>query len=144
LPKGRRSRAITVYSLYIDSYFWAGHSVSLPDGSPEPVHNHNFCATAKLTSETLNDKAMVMDFYDFRQSLDNVTADIAQAGNIGRIGYFAKKGQTAEIIAQYIFERLKTVLPAGVILAEVTVSEEPQCRASYSEWDFRTVAAGQN
>jgi 6-pyruvoyl-tetrahydropterin synthase len=122
-----------VYTLYIDSYFWAGHSVSLPDGSPETVHNHNFCATAKMTSQVLDDKAMVMDFCGLRQSLDNITAGIAQAGNIGRIDYFAEKGQTAEIIAQYIFERLKTVLLAGIVLAEVVVSEEPQCRAAYSE-----------
>jgi 6-pyruvoyl-tetrahydropterin synthase len=122
-----------VYTLYIDSYFWTGHSVFLPEGLPEAVHNHNFCATAKLTSESLNDKAMVMDFCSLRKSLDNITAGIAEAGNIGRIDYFAKKGQTAEIMAQYIFERLKTVLPAAVSLAEVTVSEEPQCRAAYSE-----------
>jgi len=122
-----------VYTLYIDSYFWAGHSVSLPDGTTEVVHYHNFCATAKLVSETLNEKAMVLDFCGLRQSLDNITAGIAQAGNIGRIEYFAKKGQTAEILAQYIFERLKTILPAGIVLAEVTVREQPQCRAAYSQ-----------
>ena len=122
-----------MYTLYIDSYFWAGHSVPLQDGSAEPVHNHNFCATAKLTSHVLNDKAMVMDFCDLRQLLDSITAGIAQAGNIGRIDYFTKKGQTAEIIAQYIFERLKTVLPDSIVLAEVTVTEQPQCRAAYSQ-----------
>jgi 6-pyruvoyl-tetrahydropterin synthase len=122
-----------VYTLYIDSYFWAGHSVSLLDGTTEPVHRHNFCATAKLTSEMLNDKAMVMDFCRLGKSLDNITADIAQAGNIGRIDYFAKKGQTAEIIAQYIFQELKKLLPAGIALAEVIVTEQPKCRAAYSE-----------
>lgn len=122
-----------MYTLYIDSYFWVGHSVSLPDGSPEPVHNHNFCATAKLTAKSLNDKAMVMDFCDLRKSLDDITAGVAQAGNIARIDYFAEKGQTTEIIAQYIFERLKTVLPDSIVLAEVAVTEQPQCRAAYSE-----------
>ncbi len=122
-----------MYTLYIDSYFWAGHSVLMPDGTTEAVHSHNFCATAKLTSEVLDDKAMVMDFCGLRQSLDKITAGIAQAGNIGRIDYFAKKGQTAEIMAKYIFQELKKLLPEGITLAEVIVTEEPQCRAAYSE-----------
>jgi 6-pyruvoyltetrahydropterin/6-carboxytetrahydropterin synthase len=122
-----------VYTLYVDSYFWAGHSVLFPDGSAEPAHSHNFCATAKLTAPALNDKAMAMDFCSLRNLLDRITADIAGSGNIGCIDYFAKNGQTAEIMAKYIFERLKTLLPVGIALAEVIVTEEPLCRAAYAE-----------
>jgi 6-pyruvoyl-tetrahydropterin synthase len=128
-----RSRAVTVYTLYIDSYFWAGHSVSLPDGSAEPAHNHNFCATAKLTAPKLDARAMVMDFCLLTQLLDQITEEIAGSGNIGRIDYFAKNGQTAEIIAKYIFEKLGPTLPAAVVLEKVIITEGPLCRAAYAE-----------
>lgn len=124
---------MVVYNLYVDSYFWACHSVLMPDGSAEPAHCHNFCATAKLTSQLLNDKAMVMDFCGLGQMLDQITEDIADSGNIGRIDYFAQNGQTTEIVAKYIFQRLKTVLPKGIALDEVIVTEEPLCRAAYAE-----------
>jgi 6-pyruvoyl-tetrahydropterin synthase len=121
-----------VYTLYVDSYFWACHSVLTPDGSAEPAHSHNFCATAKLTAPKLDDRAMVMDFCRLRQSLDQITAAIADSGNIGRIDYFAKNGQTAEIMAKYIFEKLEPTLPAAAVLEKVTVTEEPLCRAAYT------------
>lgn len=122
-----------MFTLYIDSFFWTGHSVPLPDGKDEPVHSHNFCATAKITADKLDDKAMVADFCLLKKLLDDITAEIAAAGNIGRIEYFQKNGQTAEILAEYIFKSLQTVLPSGICLASVTVSEEPLCRAEYAQ-----------
>ncbi len=122
-----------MYTLYIDSYFWACHSVLTPDGSAEPAHSHNFCAAAKLTARKLDDRAMVMDFCRLRQLLDRITAEIADSGNIGCIDYFAKNGQTAEIVAKYIFEELEPTLPAGIVLEKVTVTEQPLCRAAYAK-----------
>jgi 6-pyruvoyl-tetrahydropterin synthase len=105
----------------------------MPDGKNEPVHSHNFCASAKVTADKLDDKAMVADFCHLKQSLDKITADIAASGNIGRIDYFSQKGQTAEVLAEYIFKSLRTVLPQGISLAAVTVTEEPGCRAEYAQ-----------
>ncbi len=122
-----------MYIVYVDSWFWACHSVLMPDGSAEAVHSHNFCVTAKLTAPTLDDRTMAMDFCSLESLLDRITADIADSGNIGRIDYFAKKGQTAEVMAKYIFERLKTSLPDGVTLVELMVAEGPLCRAAYAE-----------
>jgi 6-pyruvoyl-tetrahydropterin synthase len=124
---------IVVYSVYVDSWFWVCHSVPASDGQAEPAHGHNFCATAKLTSKNLDNRAMVADFCRLRQSLDQITADIAGSGNIGRIDYFAKNGQTAEIMAKHIFQRFKTLLPPDIVLVEIIVTEEPFCRACYTE-----------
>lgn len=105
----------------------------MPDGSAEPVHSHNFCATAELSAENLDDKAMVTDFCSLKETLDKITDNIAKSGNIGRIDYFAKKGQTTEVMAQYIFERLRKSLSGEICLLRVIVTEEPGCRASYSQ-----------
>lgn len=122
-----------MYTLYVDSFFWTGHSVLLPDGSPESVHNHNFCATARLTADRLDGRAMVMDFCTLKESLDAITGEFTRAGNIGRIDYFAKNAQTAEIIAEYIFKKLEPALPKGVTLEEIIVTEEPNSRAGYTK-----------
>jgi 6-pyruvoyl-tetrahydropterin synthase len=122
-----------MYTVYVDSFFWASHSVPMPDGKDEPVHSHNFCATAKVTAGKLDDKAMVVDFCRLKQSLDKITSDIAASGNIGRIDYFCQKGQTAEVLAEYVFKTLRSVLPRGISLVAVTVTEEPGCRAEYAQ-----------
>ena len=105
----------------------------MPDGKDEPIHNHNFCATAKVTAAELNDKAMVVDFCTLKQSLDEITEALSQAGNIGRIDFFVKNSQTTEIVAKYIFQKLQNLLPKGVCLASDTVTEAPGSRAEYSE-----------
>jgi len=121
-----------VYTLCVDSHFWASHSVPLPDGTAEPLHSHNFCAAAQITAQNLDGNGMVMDFCRLRELLDGITAGIAASDNIGRIDYFAQKGQTAELIARYIFERLHALLPQGLSLAAVTITEQPLCRATYA------------
>lgn len=122
-----------MYTLYVDSFFWTGHSVLLPDGSAETLHHHNFCATAKLSAVRLDNSGMVMDFCKLKESLDNITAQLSKAGNIGLIDYFAKNSQTAEIIAEYIFKNLEPTLPKGVVLDEVIVAEETGCRAGFAK-----------
>jgi len=121
-----------VYTLCVDSYFWASHSVPRPDGTAEPLHSHNFCATARITAQDLDHNGMVMDFCRLREMLDGITAGIAASDNIGRIDYFAQKGQTTELIARYIFERLHASLPKGLALVAVTATEQPRCRATYA------------
>lgn len=122
-----------MYRVCVDSCFWASHSVPRPDGTAEPFHSHNFCATAEIVSQDLDNKGMVIDFCRLKELLDEITACFAASDNIGRIDYFAQKGQTAELIARYIFERLAPSLPQGVALAAVTVAEQPLCRATYAQ-----------
>lgn len=122
-----------MYSVGVQTHFWASHSVSLPDGSPEPVHSHNFCATAQVSSADLGDEAMVVDFIKLKKSLDDI-ASLLAGNQLSRIDYFARKGQTAEVIAEYIFEKIRQDLPLpnGITLNSVTVMEQPGCRATFS------------
>ena len=52
---------------------------------------------------------------------------------MSRIDYFRDNGESAEIVAKYLFEQLKPFLPAQVTLQRVTVVEEPGCWASFCD-----------
>jgi len=122
-----------VYSVGVQTYFWASHSVLLPGGSSELVHSHNFCVTAQVSSADLGDKAMVVDFIKLKKSLDDIVSLLA-GNQLSRIDYFTRKGQTAEVIAEYIFEKIRQELPLpnGITLNSVTVLEQPGCWATFS------------
>ena len=125
-------RGLIIHSITVKTCFWATHSVLVPDGSLEPKHNHNFAVTAKVSSEKLNDKNMVMDFLDLKKVLDE-GADNLSGKVLDDIDYFKTNGQTAEIIAEYFYEKIEKSLPAEVKLESVTVEESADCCAIFSK-----------
>lgn len=120
-----------MYTITAGTYFWATHSVLLPDGTPEPPHSHNFSVTVEVTADSLDDKGMVMDFCLLKGILEKITAQLSGGGLMGH-NYFSGQGLSTEIIARFIFENLEPALPGAVILKQVTVTEEPGCSASFS------------
>jgi 6-pyruvoyl-tetrahydropterin synthase len=121
-----------MYSVTVQTYFWAGHSVLMPDGSLEPRHSHNFAVTAKVSAEKLNPSKMVVDFLDLKKPLD-AAAESLSGRALGQIEYFQTNGQSTEIIAKYFYEILERSLTDDVTLDYVTVRESPGCAASFSK-----------
>lgn len=120
-----------MYCVTVQSYFWASHSVAMPDGSLEPRHSHNFAVEAKVSSEDLNSQNMVVDFVDLKKALDD-TAAVLSGKSLGQVGYFQARGQAAEVIAEFFFEKIQKTLPREVTLDSVTVEETPGCCAGFS------------
>ena len=120
-----------MYTITAGTYFWATHSVLLPDGNPEPPHSHNFCVSVEVVSESLDNKGMVMDFCQLKTDIEKITKMLSGTG-ISTHEYFVKNGQSTEIIAKFIFEKLKSAIPQAVYLKNVIVAEEPGCKAVFS------------
>ncbi|MFA5554318.1 MAG: 6-carboxytetrahydropterin synthase [Phycisphaerae bacterium] len=119
-----------MFAISVKAEFPAYHQVNLPDGFIEPLHAHNWTVKAEVCSENLDDKNMVMDFYILKQMLDKITAPLKNQP-IGQIDYFEKNGQSAEILAKYIFENLAPMLPEHVKLAQIQMTEAPGCDVKY-------------
>lgn len=119
-----------MFTISVETHFWASHQLLLPDGSKEPVHHHNWLVTAEVGSESLNDMAVVMDFHKLKQMLDTIAADFSNKA-LNETGGFQQNNPSAENVAKYIYDKLSNELPRGVNLINVKVVEQPGCSAKY-------------
>jgi 6-pyruvoyltetrahydropterin/6-carboxytetrahydropterin synthase len=104
----------------------------LPDGSKEPVHQHDWVVTASLSSERLNNMGVVMDFQALQAMIGKTVADFDNTA-LESIGYFQRNNPSAENVAKYIYDKLRIELPEGVKLRNIRVVEEPGCSAKFHE-----------
>jgi len=126
-----------MFTISVETHFWASHQLVLPDGSKEPLHHHNWLVTADVGSDTLNDMAVVMDFHELKQMLDNIAAEFSNKA-LNETGCFQQNNPSAENVAKYIYDKLRTKLPEGVKLRNIKVVEQPGCSAKY-ETDLDTL-----
>ena len=121
-----------MFTISVERHFRASHQLTLPDGSKESVHNHDWVVTASLSSEKLNNMGIVMDFKALGAMIDKTVAGFENKG-LESIGYFQQNNPSAENVAKYIYEKLRIELPKGVKLRDIRVVEEPGCSAKFHE-----------
>ncbi len=120
-----------MWTVSVETHFWASHRLTLPDGSKEPAHSHNFSVTADIGTENMADMGLVMDFRRLKAMLDDIVADFDNVALDG-IDYFRQNNPTAEYVAKYVYEQLRPKLPKDVKLEAIRVIEEPGCSAKFA------------
>ncbi|MHC4694008.1 MAG: 6-pyruvoyl trahydropterin synthase family protein [Planctomycetota bacterium] len=120
-----------MWMVSVETHFWASHSLTLPDGSKEPAHSHNFSVTAEVGTEKMADIGLVMDFHRLKAMLDDIVAVFDNVA-LENIDYFQQHNPTAENVAKYVYEKLRPQLPEGVKLEAIRVIEEPGCSAKFT------------
>jgi 6-pyruvoyltetrahydropterin/6-carboxytetrahydropterin synthase len=121
-----------MFTISVETSFWASHQLVLPEGSKEPVHHHNWLVSAGLSSDKLNSMAVVMDFKELKAMVDDIVAEFDNMA-LNEISYFRQNNPSAENVARYIYEKLRNKLPKGVKLQTIRVVEEPGCAVNFSE-----------
>ena len=121
-----------MFGITIETQFKASHSVSLSDGTVEPEHEHFWAVSAEVAADKLDSRGMAVDFAVLKSRVDSVTSKLGGA-LLNDVDYFRQRGPTAENVAAYVFEELKSNLPGDVRLKGVTVSEQVGCSARYTE-----------
>ena len=120
-----------MFTITVETQFWASHRLTLPDGSREPVHSHNWRVTANVSSDELDSMGLVMDFGRVKAIMDKVVAEFDDSA-LDRIDYFRRNRSSAENVAKYIYDNLAAKLPKAVTLDDITVIEEAGCAAKFS------------
>jgi len=120
-----------LFTVSVEMGFRASHQLTLPDGSKEATHRHNWSVTADVAGEKLDNMGVVMDFRRLRAALGGIIAELADLP-LNDIGYFQSNNPSAENVAKYIYDKLAAKLPEGVELQGVKVGEEPGCWAKFS------------
>jgi len=121
-----------MFTISVETNFWASHQLVLLDGSKEPVHHHNWLVSADVSSDKLNSMAVVMDFQELKAMVDDIVSEFDNVA-LNEISYFRQNNPSAENVARYIYEKLRAKLPEGVKLQNIRVVEEPGCAANFSE-----------
>ena len=121
-----------MFTISVERHFHASHQLTLPDGSKEPVHSHDWIVTADISSEKLNNIGVVMDFKVLKAMIDRTVAEFNNKA-LESIGYFQQNNPSAENVAKYIYEKLRIELSENVKLQKVRVMEEPGCSAMFWE-----------
>lgn len=121
-----------MFTISVETYFWASHRVTLGDGSKESLHSHNWKVTSQLGADKLDKMGLVMDFSRLKVLVEGITA-VFDNNQMEKIDCFQQTNSTAENVAKYIYEQLEAKLPDGVKLKAVSVLEEPGCEAKFSK-----------
>ncbi len=119
-----------MFTVSIETHFWASHQLVLPDGSKEPVHHHDWLVTADVSSQKLNNMAVVINFHKLKAMVDDILTRLDNKA-LNEIGYFQQNNPSAENVARYIYEKLRTELPESAKLERIKVVEEPGYSAKF-------------
>ncbi|MHC4123819.1 MAG: 6-pyruvoyl trahydropterin synthase family protein [Planctomycetota bacterium] len=120
-----------MFFVSVEAKFTASHYLVLPDGSKEAEHEHNWEVTAEVSSDKLDDIGIIIDFNKLKAMLNNVLATL-NGKKLKEIKYFEETFQSAEKVAQYIYEKLDAELAGNVKLDSVKVFERPGFCAKFS------------
>ena len=121
-----------MFTVSVETHFWASHQLTRADGSKEPLHSHNWAVTAEVSSSELDNMGLVMDFRRLAGMVDNIVAGFDNI-QLDKIDYFRRNSSSAETVAKYIYEKLRAKMPKGFKLDHIRVVEEPGCSAKFGK-----------
>ena len=120
-----------MFTVSVETHFWASHRLSLPDGSKEPLHHHNWVVTADVSGSVLDSMGLIMDFRRLKAMVDSIMADFDNI-QLEKLDYFQRNNSSAENVAKYVYEKLEPKLPRSLKLNHIRVVEQPGCSARFS------------
>ncbi|HEW78848.1 MAG TPA: 6-carboxytetrahydropterin synthase [Phycisphaerales bacterium] len=134
--KGHESQALSLefymFTVSVETQFWASHRLAFPDGSKEPAHPHNWLVTADVGSDKLNSTGLVIDFRRLKAMVEVIVARFSDT-SLDKNDYFQRNSSSAETIAKYIYEQLEPKLPDNIRLNYIRVVEQPGCAAKFAK-----------
>ena len=117
-----------MYTVSVETTFFAIHGLQLRDGTMEPRHGHEWRACAHFARADLDEDGMVIDFAEARAALDSATEELRQTDLNVHPG-LRGRNPTAENLARHIFERLRDLGQPSVTRVQIT--EALGCVATY-------------
>ncbi|MCX7914193.1 MAG: 6-carboxytetrahydropterin synthase QueD [Thermodesulfovibrionales bacterium] len=124
-----------MYKLMIETGFSAAHQLRGYKGKCENLHGHNWRVQVFVTSETLNEIDLVIDFHELKQITNEIVSTLDHK-MINSVFPFTEKNPSSENIAKWIFDVLKEKLKEkqnNLKVSTVTVWESSTASASYYE-----------
>ena len=120
-----------MYQVSIQTYFSAAHLLRNYKGKCENLHGHNWKVEVTVSTETLDETGMAIDFTVLKQKTNSIIKQLDHK-HLNEIPYFVKINPSSENIAAYLFNLLKEELKdTTVTLIKVSVWESDTSKSSY-------------
>jgi 6-pyruvoyltetrahydropterin/6-carboxytetrahydropterin synthase len=119
-----------MYELTVKDHFDAAHALRGYEGECRELHGHTWDVEVTVRGDVLDSVGIVYDFKQLKEDLAGVLREYDHA-YLNDVPPFDTLNATAENLAREVFERLESVVGAGVRLVEVAVWESPIARVAY-------------
>ncbi|MBO6512530.1 MAG: 6-carboxytetrahydropterin synthase [Phycisphaerales bacterium] len=123
-----------MFTIQVTHEFCAAHALHIL-GADEPIHGHNFVTTATIAGQTLDDDGLLCDFHTVQAQLIDICHPFTNQ-NLNDTPPFDSLNPTAELIAKHIADELAGRLDASLSphaqVHSVTITEAPNCKATYT------------
>ena len=121
-----------MYTVCVEDWFAAAHYLRNYHGKCENPHGHNYRVKVYVSGKNLDKGGMLIDFSVLKKHLKSVLETLDHH-DLNSTPYFKEQEPSAENISRYIFDSLKTLLPAGIRMAGVEVFETEKNSVLYQE-----------
>ncbi len=118
---------IKIHDRFASAHFLKGYK-----GECESLHGHNWKVEVEVQGESLDNIGMLIDFKHLKIIVNEILKNLDHR-LLNDIAPFNESNPSSEIIAKYIYGRVREKLPRGISLHEVTVWESENSAATYFE-----------
>ena len=120
-----------MYELKVITHFSAAHQLREFEGACEDLHGHNWKMEIYVTSETLTEAGIVLDFRVLKKHVKSVMAALDHKF-LNDLEAFQDENPSSENIARYVAEQLSLLIEEpGVKVNRVTAWESENACATY-------------
>lgn len=128
------------YSVCKDFRFAAAHQIRGHRGGCENLHGHSYRVRVWVRADRLDALGMVVDFADLKRVMEEVIGPFDHRF-LNEVPPFDQRNTTAELLAQHVFEQLRSRLEDGRLqVARVEVWESESAGAVYEEEPATAIA----
>jgi len=122
-----------MFDLMIETQFAAAHQLRGYKGKCEDLHGHNWRIQVTVSSDTLNDIGMAIDFHELKDISGEVISSLDHTF-LNDVFPFTEINPSSENIARWIYDSIKKKLKKkGCNISSVTVWESETASATYYE-----------
>jgi 6-pyruvoyltetrahydropterin/6-carboxytetrahydropterin synthase len=122
-----------MFDLMIEAQFSAAHQLRGYKGKCEDLHGHNWRVQVTVSSDTLSDIGIVIDFHELKEISGEVISSLDHTF-LNDVFPFTEINPSSENIARWIYESIKKrIKEKDCTVSSVTVWENETSSATYYE-----------
>jgi 6-pyruvoyltetrahydropterin/6-carboxytetrahydropterin synthase len=118
-----------MFNVQVTSSFRATHAVTI-QGIDETPHEHDWKVEVVISGNELDSDGLLVDFIDIEKKLGEVIAPFENA-DLNCVDVLDGVNPSTEHVARYIGNEMSNRMDQTCRLESVTVTEAPNCKASY-------------
>ena len=118
-----------MFRVSVSTSFNATHAVTTR-GVEEIPHSHDWNVVVSLEGESLDEDGLLIDFLEIERMLEDTIKPLRDS-NLNTTATLGSENPSAERVAVYIGDAMREQVNESVRIQSVTVTEAPNCQATY-------------